>query len=114
MDNCLFCKIGRGEIPSEMVFENDHLFGIKDIHPQAPTHILLIPRKHIATLMDLEASDAGLIGEIHLAAQKLARDLDLAGSGFRMVQNCGSGAGQSVFHIHFHMLSGRVLQWPPG
>jgi len=114
VDDCLFCKINKGEIPAEKVYEDDQVFAIEDIHPQAPTHLLIMPKKHFSTIMDIEEQDAGLVGSIYLAANKLAEQMNLESSGFRVVLNCGSGAGQSVFHIHFHLLSGRPLNWPPG
>jgi histidine triad (HIT) family protein len=114
VDDCLFCKINKGEIPAEKVYEDDQVFAIKDIHPQAPTHLLIMPKKHFPTIMDIEEQDVGLIGSIYLVVNKLAEQMNLKSSGFRVVLNCGSGAGQSVFHIHFHLLSGRPLNWPPG
>jgi histidine triad (HIT) family protein len=97
-----------------MVYSDEHLFAIKDINPQAPTHLLIIPKKHIATLMDIEDSDKDLMGSVCTVAKLLAGENDLEASGFRLVLNCGSGAGQSVFHIHFHLLGGRPMKWPPG
>jgi histidine triad (HIT) family protein len=97
-----------------MVYSNDQLFAIKDINPQAPTHLLIIPKKHFGTLMDIEDSDKELIGSVYTLAKSLAQENDLEASGFRVVVNCGSGAGQSVFHIHFHLLGGRPMNWPPG
>ncbi len=114
MADCLFCKIDQGEIPAEKVYENNEVFAIKDINPQAPTHILLITKKHFSSLMDIEEADAGLVGSIFMAGKKIAHDLGIDQSGFRIVNNCGRGAGQSVFHIHFHLLGGRPMQWPPG
>ena len=114
MENCLFCKIANGAIESEMVYSDEHLFAIKDINPQAPTHLLIIPKKHFATLMDIEDSDQKLMGSVCTVAKSLAKKNDLEISGFRLVVNCGSGAGQSVFHIHFHLLGGRPMKWPPG
>jgi histidine triad (HIT) family protein len=114
LENCLFCKIASGEIDSEMVYSDEHLFAIQDINPQAPTHLLIIPKKHFATLMDIEDSDKELMGSVCTLAKSLARESDLEASGFRLVLNCGSGAGQSVFHIHFHLLGGRPMKWPPG
>jgi histidine triad (HIT) family protein len=97
-----------------MVYSDEHLFAIQDINPQAPTHLLIIPKKHFATLMDIEDSDKELMGSVCTLAKSLARENDLEASGFRLVLNCGSGAGQSVFHIHFHLLGGRPMKWPPG
>ena len=114
MDDCIFCKIIDGQIPSEPVFENDHLIAFHDINPVAPTHILIVPKKHIATLNDLEAADSNLVGDMILCAKQLAGEVGLAEKGFRTVFNCMEGAGQAVFHIHLHLLGGRPLQWPPG
>jgi len=114
MDTCLFCKIDRGEIPSEKVYDEGPLFAIKDINPQAPTHILIIPKKHYATILEIKTQDEPLIGSVYTVANKLAQELGLAQSGFRVVLNCGSEAGQTVFHIHFHLLGGRAMTWPPG
>jgi len=114
MENCLFCKIDRGEIPAEKVFDSDKIFAIKDINPQAPVHLLIIPKEHKATLLDIEESDQELIGSIFSVANQLAKERGLDESGFRVVANCGAGAGQSVFHIHYHLLGGRALNWPPG
>jgi len=112
--DCLFCKISAGSIPSEMVYESDTVFAIKDINPQAPTHILIIPRAHHATLLDVEETDHELMGSVISVANQLAKERQLDKSGYRLVVNCGEGAGQSVFHIHFHLLGGRALKWPPG
>jgi histidine triad (HIT) family protein len=114
MENCLFCKIDRGEIPAEKVFDGNKVFAIKDINPQAPVHLLIIPKEHKATLLDIEESDQKLIGSIFSVANQLAKERDLDESGFRIIANCGKGAGQSVFHIHYHLLGGRALNWPPG
>ena len=114
MDECLFCKIERDEIPSEKVYYDKQLFAIKDINPQAPTHILIIPKKHFATILEIETGDQNLIGSVYTVGNKLAQELGLAPSGFRVVLNCGSGGGQTVFHVHFHLLSGRAMTWPPG
>jgi len=114
LDNCIFCKIASGKMDSETVYSDDNLIAIKDVNPQAPTHLLIIPKKHIGTLMELEDSDTQLMGSIITLSKLLARENDLEASGFRLVVNCGSGAGQSVFHIHFHLLGGRPMKWPPG
>ena len=114
LDNCLFCKIASGEIDSEIIYSDEHLFAIKDINPQAPTHLLIIPKKHIRTITDIENSDKELLGSVYILAKSLAQENDLEASGYRVVVNCGSGAGQSVFHIHFHLLGGRPMKWPPG
>jgi histidine triad (HIT) family protein len=112
--SCLFCKIAAGEIAAELVYENDTVLAFRDINPQAPTHILIIPRKHIATINDLEAVDAELVGALYLAAGDLARKEGFAEEGYRVAMNCNAGAGQTVFHIHLHLLGGRQFTWPPG
>jgi histidine triad (HIT) family protein len=112
--SCLFCRIARGELPSNRVMEGDDWFAIRDINPQAPTHILVIPREHIASLDHLEADHAGLVGRLHLAAAELARREGISESGWRLVTNVGADAGQTVGHLHLHLLGGRALGWPPG
>ena len=112
--DCLFCRIVAGDIPADIVHETDAVLAFRDINPQAPTHVLVIPRRHIATLNDLEADDAALVGEMFVAARDIAADEGVAGPGYRTVMNCNRGAGQSVFHIHLHVLGGRSLDWPPG
>ena len=114
MEDCLFCKIESGEIPSEKVYDGDGVFAIKDVNPQAPTHLLILPKKHFSTILEIEAGDQKLIGSIFTVANQLARENNLSESGFRMVLNCGRGAGQSVFHVHYHLLGGRAMSWPPG
>jgi histidine triad (HIT) family protein len=114
MSDCIFCKIVNGEIPSKLVFENDDVVAFHDLNPQAPTHILVIPKKHIATLLESGNEDIELLGKIQTAAIEIARQQGLDQDGFRLVTNCLEGAGQSVFHIHVHLLGGRRLGWPPG
>jgi len=114
MDDCLFCKIATGTIPAKLIFEDDQVVAFDDIHPQAPHHKLIIPRKHIATLNDLSESDNALLGHIVQTAQKIAKQLGIADEGYRLVMNCNRGAGQTVFHIHAHLLGGRQMIWPPG
>ena len=114
MNDCLFCKISEGSIPSEKVYESDTLFAINDINPQAPTHILIIPRIHQDTLLDVEEKDHALMGSVISVANQLAKEKGIDKSGFRLVVNCRAGAGQSVFHIHFHLVGGRAMNWPPG
>lgn len=114
MNDCLFCKMVRGEIQPKKVYENDRVLAFRDINPQAPTHVLIIPKEHIATINDLGPGHAGLVGELYLAAQEVARSEGLSESGYRTVMNCGRDAGQAVFHIHLHVLGGRPLHWPPG
>lgn len=111
--DCLFCKIGRGELDTEFLLETDSLVAFRDINPAAPTHILVIPKKHIPSLAQLEPEDQALMGELVLAVQKLAQQEGL-NEGFRMVVNTGTHGGQTVQHLHFHLLGGRGLGWPPG
>lgn len=113
MQNCLFCKIIAGEIPSQMVYEDDRVFAFKDIAPVAPVHVLMIPKKHIASLEELAPEDADIMGHILLTASKLAKELGLE-KGYRVVSNCKEEGGQTVYHIHFHLIGGRKMQWPPG
>ena len=112
--DCLFCRIIAGEIPSTRVFEDDRVVAFKDINPQAPHHVLICPRRHMATLNDVTADDEALMGRIVRTASELAGRMGDAETGYRIVANCQEGAGQSVFHIHFHLLGGRRLGWPPG
>ncbi len=114
MCDCLFCKFISGEIQPDTVYEDDHVFAFRDIDPQAPTHVLVVPKRHIPTLNDLSADDEALIGKLYLAAQKIAREEGIDGPGYRTVINCNEQAGQSVFHIHLHLLGGRAMNWPPG
>ena len=114
MPDCLFCKIAAGEIPSEFVYEDDELVAFHDINPQAPNHVLIIPRRHIETVLDLTDDDAGLIGRMILAAGKIARELGLSQRGYRLLFNCKQDGGQEVYHIHLHLLGGRRMTWPPG
>ena len=111
--DCLFCKIAAKKIPSKVVYEDDDVFAFEDIGPQAPTHILIIPRKHFASLNEATAEDQAVIGKMHLVAADLARRRKLL-DGYRTVANNGLGAGQSVFHLHLHLLGGREFGWPPG
>ena len=114
MDDCLFCKIANGEIPTDFVFADDNVVAFRDIAPQAPTHVLVIPRRHIATLAETGDDDTHLLGKLQRTAIKNAEAEGLEEGGYRLVVNCGEGAGQSVFHIHLHLLGGRPLSWPPG
>jgi histidine triad (HIT) family protein len=114
MSDCLFCKIVAGDIPADKVYEDDELVAFRDINPKAPVHLLLIPKKHFATLTEASEDDAGLLGRILLKAKDLAGSEGVAEDGYRVVNNCGSNGGQEVFHIHFHLLGGRRMQWPPG
>ena len=111
--DCLFCRIVRGEIPSKKVFEDNETFVFEDLKPQAPTHVLIIPKKHIVDVREAKPQDAEIIGKLHLVAAQIARDRKIE-NGYRTVFNVGPGAGQSVFHLHLHLLGGRPLSWPPG
>ena len=111
--DCLFCRIIRGEIPAKKVYEDDQTFAFEDIDPRAPTHVLVIPKKHVVGLKEALAEDADLIGHCHLTAAKIAKQRGIE-NGYRTVLNVGPGAGQSVFHLHVHVLGGRKLSWPPG
>ena len=112
--DCLFCKIINGDIPAEIIYQDDDVLGFKDVNPQAPTHVLFVPKRHIATVNDLAAEDAELVGKLFLAAKKVAAEIGFEDEGYRLVMNCNAGAGQTVFHIHLHMLAERTLHWPPG
>jgi len=114
MSDCLFCKMIAGEIPTESVYQDEHVFAFRDINPQAPLHVLIVPRVHIATLNDLQPDHNQLIGHLFMAAKKIATDEGVADSGYRTVINCNAEAGQSVYHIHLHLLAGRQMHWPPG
>lgn len=114
MSDCLFCQIIDGKIPSEKVYEDEDVLAFNDIHAQAPTHVLVIPKKHIASARDLEEKDGALLGKIFAVINRVAADQGLAERGFRIVNNCGEDGGQTVHHIHFHLLGGRQLTWPPG
>lgn len=107
--DCIFCKIVQGELPSNKVYENEHVYAFHDIDPQAPVHILIIPKKHIATMNDVSTEDSHLIGEISLAAQRIAEDLGFKDDGYRLINNCGKDGGQIVYHLHFHLLAGKSL-----
>jgi histidine triad (HIT) family protein len=113
-DRCLFCRIANGEINAKRVYEDETMLAFEDINPQAPTHVLLIPRKHIASLDDLGDGDEAIVGALVGRAALIARNLGLDAGGYRLVANCGEAAGQTVFHIHFHLLGGRNFGWPPG
>ncbi len=114
MEDCIFCKIIEGHIPSNKVFEDDELLAFEDINPVAPTHVVLIPKKHIETFNDIEADDAQLLSRLMMTTKKIAGERNLSNDGYRLVMNCMPGAGQSVYHIHFHLLGGRIFRWPPG
>ena len=112
--SCLFCKIINKEIPAQIVYEDQNVLAFKDISPQAPVHLLVIPKKHIASINEAGVEDEQLIGKMILAAQKLAKEAGVAEGGYRIVLNCNEDGGQTVFHIHLHLLGGRSMQWPPG
>ena len=114
MTDCLFCKIANREIPAALVHEDDQLVAFRDINPQAPTHVLIIPRRHISTLDDLEEGDDAIVGGMVRLAASLARAEGFSAAGYRTVFNCNADGGQTVFHIHLHLLGGRPLTWPPG
>ena len=111
---CLFCRIAAGEIPAELAHEDDLVLAFRDINPKAPTHLLLIPRRHINSAADLAEEDAEMLGRLFAVAANLARETGIADRGFRLVSNSGPAAGQSVDHLHFHLLGGRSMAWPPG
>jgi len=114
MSDTIFGRIAAGEVPADIVYEDADLVAFRDLSPQAPTHILIIPRKPIPTLNDLEQADAELVGRLILAAAKVAKQVGIADDGYRVVVNCNAAGGQTVFHLHLHLLGGRPLQWPPG
>lgn len=114
MSDTIFGKIAAGEIPADIVYEDEDLVAFRDLHPQAPVHILVIPRKPIPTLNDASAEDAALLGKLLLAASKIAKQEGVSEKGYRTLINCNAAAGQTVYHLHLHILGGRPLQWPPG
>ena len=114
IDNCIFCKIVANEIPAKVIFENEHVLAFEDLNPQAPCHVLVIPKKHITTANDFDSEDTELLGQMMLAGKKVASIKGLQDSGYRFVMNTGDDGGQSVYHIHLHVLGGRALSWPPG
>ena len=114
MADCLFCGIAAGTIKANLIYQDDAVLAFTDIAPKAPVHILIIPRKHIGSVLDIEAIDSGVIGRIFEVAGRLAREQGIADRGFRLVVNSGRDAGQTVFHLHYHLLGGRQMNWPPG
>jgi len=114
MSDCLFCKIAAKNIPSKVIYEDEMLIAIEDINPSAPVHVLLIPKKHIASLHDTGDADKSLLGHIQLIAAQIAREQNIATDGYRLVNNCGIMGGQEVMHLHYHLLGGREMLWPPG
>lgn len=114
MSDCIFCRIVAGEIPADTVYEDDDVLAFRDLEPQAPHHILIIPKRHIGTLNDFTPEDAPLIGKLVLTAQHLAQELGFADAGYRLNWNANADGGQTVFHVHLHLLAGRRFTWPPG
>ncbi len=114
MNACMFCRIAERKVPSEIVYEDDQIVAFHDINPQAPIHILIIPRRHVMSLEELKEADAPLLGHMMLIGAKIARDRDVGDSGYRIVFNTGMHGGQTVFHVHLHLLGGRSMSWPPG
>lgn len=114
MAECLFCKIVNREIPASIVYEDERILAFNDVNPQAPTHVLIVPKAHIATLNDLSANDDQIVGELVRRAAAIAKDRGISAAGFRTVFNTNREAGQTVFHIHLHLLGGRTMHWPPG
>jgi histidine triad (HIT) family protein len=114
MSDCIFCKIVAGDIPADKVYEDDLVIAFRDLNPQAPTHVLVIPKRHIATLNDMTADDEAIVGRMVQAASKVAAQEGLTEAGYRTVMNCNADGGQTVFHIHLHLLGGRQMTWPPG
>jgi|SRR5437667_1846359 len=113
MNDCIFCRIVKGEIPSKKVYEDEHTYAFEDLDPKAPTHVLIVSKKHIRGLKEAEEDDAEVVGRCHLTAAKIAKERGIE-DGYRTVLNVGPGSGQSVFHMHVHLLGGRKLSWPPG
>ncbi len=114
MTDCLFCRMVKGEIKPDVVYEDEDVLAFRDLNPQAPLHVLVIPKMHLATLNDLDETHATLMGKLFLAAKKVAEQEGLAERGYRTVINCNAEAGQSVYHVHLHVLAGRAMHWPPG
>ncbi len=114
MSDCLFCKIISGEIPSSKVYEDEYVYAFNDISPEAPVHVLIVPKEHIESANDIDENNADIVAKIFLAAKKIAKEKGIAEGGYRIVNNCGDNGGQTVKHLHFHLLGGRALSWPPG
>ncbi len=114
MTDCIFCKMVAGEIKPDTVYEDEEVIAFRDINPQAPMHVLVVPKEHISTINDLDEAHAPLVGKLYLVARQVARQEGMAERGYRTVMNCNEEAGQSVFHIHLHVLAGRDMRWPPG
>jgi histidine triad (HIT) family protein len=114
VSDCIFCKIAKKEIPSNIVYEDDRVIAFKDVNPQAPVHILIIPKIHLTSLMDINEENSDLVSHIAIVTKKIAAEYNIDQKGFRLVNNCGKEGGQTVFHLHFHLLGGRMMTWPPG
>ena len=114
MADCVFCKIAAGEMDTELLYEDEDIVAFEDINPRAPTHLLIIPRKHIATLDELQGEDYHLVGDIYRVANQLAEEAGISDNGYQIMANCKEDGGQVIYHIHFHLLGGRKLNWPPG
>ena len=114
MSDCIFCRIVERTIPSKIVFEDDLVVAFEDVNPQAPVHVLVVPRRHVASIAELQAADAGLLGHLMLTGAAIAKQKGIAESGYRAVVNTGKNGGQTVFHLHLHVLGGRPMHWPPG
>lgn len=114
MSDCIFCKIANGEIPCAKVYEDDKVLAFNDLNPEAPVHILIIPKEHISSALEINSENCSIAGHIFYVATKIANDMGFADNGFRLVNNCGADGGQTVQHLHFHLLAGRNLGWPPG
>lgn len=114
MSDCIFCKIAAKSIPAKLIHEDDQVVAFDDLNPQAPTHVLVIPRKHVASIAELNEADAGLLGHLMLTGNKIAKLKGIADGGYRLVVNTGKHGGQTVFHLHLHVLGGRPMHWPPG
>jgi histidine triad (HIT) family protein len=114
MEQCLFCKMVSGEVEPDVVYEDDHVLAFNDLNPKAPIHFLVVPKEHIATLNEVDEAHAALLGRLFLAAKEVAKQQGFADEGYRTVINCNRQAGQSVFHVHLHVLAGRLMGWPPG
>ena len=114
MADCIFCKIISGEIPSSKVYDDETVMAFNDVSPEAPVHVLIVPKAHISSANDITEENAQVVSKIFLAAKKIAEDMNIAEDGYRIVNNCGENGGQSVKHLHFHLIGGRSLNWPPG
>ena len=114
MSDCIFCKIVQKQIKSKIVYEDKYVLAFEDLNPKAPVHILIIPKKHLGRISDINEGNADLVGKLFLVAKKIAQEKEIEASGYRLIINCNEGAGQEVFHLHLHLLGGRKFSWPPG